>query len=119
MFNHKGTVNDDYPNPAELTGRIHNHRWWPEFQKACPGWEVFFCYMRKDEIIDWGRKIIWMRVRLPHPFCRWTHAASHVIDHPEGMSVITVADEQSADLAAECWRALHAPVQEPDLSDVA
>lgn len=105
--------------PAVLNKKIRRHHWWAEFQAVCPGWEAFFCYMSKDEILDYDRKIIWLRTQSEDPLFRWAHAAAHVMDHPDGMSVITDADEDAAELAARCWAAYSPPVASGDMSEVA
>lgn len=138
---------DEPDNAVALNEKIHKHHWWPAFQDRCPGWEALFCYMPQDEIIDFRRKIIWLRVRLPNPLFRWAHSTAHVMSVLDaalasfGTAAFTEADferrvldtvtemfhgsisaaqEESADLAAMCWASYSPPYQmQGDMSEVA
>lgn len=102
---------------ARINATVREHPWWLRFQEHCPGWDLLFCLMDKDEIIDKWDKIIYLSARLPDAFFRWAHATGHAFDHldVEGRAY-TEEEEAAADRVATCFSCYSPPL---DMEEVA
>lgn len=89
---------------ARLNAEVRKHHWWQAFVDRCPGWDLLFCMMDKDEIVDKRDKIILLSARLPDGLFRWAHATGHVMRHLDVRGRPYTSDEESvADELATCW----------------
>lgn len=108
-----------YSLVARLNTEVRKHHWWADFVDRCPGWDLLFCMMDRDEIIDFRNRMIFLSARLPQGLFRWAHATGHVMRHPDVRGRrYTDAEEDVADEIATCW-ALFSPPDRAIVDEVA
>lgn len=108
-----------YSLVGRLNEEVRKHHWWQAFVDRCPGWDLLFCLMNRDEVVDKRGKIILLSARLPDGLFRWAHATAHTMHHLDVRGrPYTKSEEDVANEIATCW-ACFSPADRQDAMDVA